>query len=207
MLRAVISGRRASQVALIRGEAGIRKTALLRNLLLLEATGELDEAFALASRLWDAVRAVGAVPIYRVIGPDLGRLAISVGVREVAIDVADALEAAYALEPQVKSLEGTALRARGIANADPDLLVRAVEAYGASPRVVDRAFAAEDAGRLLAANCRADRLSYICTKPSKFTNASARSGLSAEPMPSSGCSGYGADAPAPVNDRRPGGRR
>jgi DNA-binding CsgD family transcriptional regulator len=117
--------------------------------LLTEARGDTAGAFPALADEWDRNEAVGAVAHRRLVGPDLVRLALAAGAHERAQRVADAVEEAAALA-RVPSLDGAALRCRGLVAGDADLLLRAVEAYRRSPRVFERALACEDAAAALA---------------------------------------------------------
>ena len=55
------------------------------------------------------------------------------------------------------SLTGAALRCRGLAEDDAELLAAAVDAYARGPRPLELALAAEDAGRAMDRHGRADR--------------------------------------------------
>ena len=112
--------------------------------LLEEARGDTASALASLSRAWDDDSARGIADRRRGHGPDLVRLALAAGKRDQADAVAADVEQAARLGC-IPSLEGAALRCRGLIAGDPELLVRGVEAYRKSPRVFERALACEDA--------------------------------------------------------------
>jgi DNA-binding NarL/FixJ family response regulator len=124
--------------------------------VLLEATGDCQSAFQIYDGAFSVLRVGQCVPPYREIAPDLARVAVAVGRADVARQAAAELEAVAALEPAVASLQGTALRTRAMAEQDPDLMIQAVITYRSSPRPPEHAYAAEEAGLLLAAAGRRD---------------------------------------------------
>jgi DNA-binding CsgD family transcriptional regulator len=68
----------------------------------------------------------------------------------MASAIASRLEALATTNSKVASLAGIAGRARGLAEGDPDALLKALKSYRASPRVFEQARTAEDAAVLLA---------------------------------------------------------
>jgi DNA-binding CsgD family transcriptional regulator/TolA-binding protein len=117
--------------------------------LLLEAEGATGAAFATLAGCWDECAGFGLAVEYPVIGADLVRLALAAGEPARAGQVAAAV-AEVADRNQVASLAGAALRCRGLADDDPEVLRAAVDAYGRSPRPLELALAAEDAGAAFA---------------------------------------------------------
>jgi DNA-binding CsgD family transcriptional regulator len=123
--------------------------------LLFEARGDAAAALASLEEAWDFDAARGIVYRRRTLGPELARLGLAVGDRERADNVAAGLEAAAILTP-APSLEGAALRCRGLVNGDAEFLLRSVEAYRKGPLAFERASACEDAAVALS---RAGRIS------------------------------------------------
>ncbi len=80
-------------------------------------------------------------------GPQLVRLALRNGARELAEVAARAIDSLAGQNPGVASLAGAAAHAEGLLHGDRATLRRAVEAYRSSPRLLARAAALEDAGR------------------------------------------------------------
>jgi DNA-binding CsgD family transcriptional regulator len=117
--------------------------------LLDEIRGDVMGALARLSAASDFDDARGIYNRIRVIGPELTRLAVSTGRRDLAERVAAALDAASELAP-VPSLQATALRCRGLIDQDADLLRQSVEAYRVGPRRFDLALACEDAAGAVA---------------------------------------------------------
>jgi DNA-binding CsgD family transcriptional regulator len=87
---------------------------------------------------------------YRCLAPDLVRLALAVGHREVAAEVASTVAAAVALAPEVPTVRSLALRCRGLVNGEVEPMVEAVALARRAPLLVEHAGACEDAARLLA---------------------------------------------------------
>jgi DNA-binding CsgD family transcriptional regulator len=124
--------------------------------LTLEADGRPADAFAALAQACDECAAIGAMIEYRVLGPDLVRLALAVGdtrrARDVSVSVAE-----LAARNDVPSLTGAALRCRGLLDDDADTLQAAASAYSHSPRRLELALAAEDAGAAFARRGLLDR--------------------------------------------------
>jgi DNA-binding CsgD family transcriptional regulator/tetratricopeptide (TPR) repeat protein len=116
---------------------------------LAEARGESRRAFEILSSALDRDERREDRYWHRHLAPPLVRLAMDLGDTALARRVAGAVEAGANLTPDVDSLRATALRVRGIAERDPDLMVEAVEVSRRSPRVVDAAGTAEDAATVL----------------------------------------------------------
>jgi DNA-binding CsgD family transcriptional regulator len=117
--------------------------------LLLEAAGRPDQALEHLSAAWDGCERAALQAELPVLGPDLARLAVRVGRdREGgrARQAAAALEGLAARNPFVPWVAGAALRARGVADDDLEVLLRAVGVYRGGPRPLERAQACEDAG-------------------------------------------------------------
>ena len=112
--------------------------------LLLEADGETAEALTMLSAAWDHCARGGLALEYPVIGPDLVRLALAAGDRGRAADVVAAV-GEVAAGNDVGSLAGAALRCRGLAHGDAEILLAAVDTYAASPRPLELALTCEEA--------------------------------------------------------------
>jgi DNA-binding CsgD family transcriptional regulator len=113
--------------------------------LILEADGQPGQAYTVLAGCWDRCAQLGHALEYRVLGPDLIRLALASGDAEQAQAVAAAV-AGLAEQNQVPSLTGVALRCQGLANDDPETLAAAVHACQPGPRPLELAGACEDAG-------------------------------------------------------------
>jgi hypothetical protein len=121
--------------------------------LLSEARGNTGQARVLLEEAWELATPLRFCLSYRLLGPDLVRLAIAVGDRERAAAVADEV-ADGATRSRIPSAAGAALRCRGLADDDPAVLLAAVQTYRQVSQTVELPLACEDAG---AALCRAGR--------------------------------------------------
>jgi DNA-binding CsgD family transcriptional regulator len=119
--------------------------ALWARALLLEAGGNVADAFATLDGCWDLCARSGLAIEYPALGPDLVRLALAAGEEDRAAQVAAAV-AGVAARNDVPSLAGAALRCRGLVERDPTVLRSAVDAYAQGPRPLELALTAEDAG-------------------------------------------------------------
>jgi DNA-binding NarL/FixJ family response regulator len=117
--------------------------------LLCDAQGDRVGALALLRVGADRFEAMGMTTSLLRIGPDLIRLALPAGDRDTAERIAQRCEAGTP-QAATSTARGTVLRCRGLVDADPTVLVEAVEALRASPRPIERAAAMEDAAYALA---------------------------------------------------------
>ncbi|MBO0810546.1 MAG: hypothetical protein J2P23_00710 [Microlunatus sp.] len=146
---ALTSAQEAVDVFVATGLRYRSQWALWARALALEAGGRPADAYAALAEVWDQCAGIGFVIDYRVLGPDLVRLALAQGDHQRAADVAAAVTR-LAEDNDVPSLTGAALRCRGLADSDVGTLIAAAEAYAHSPRRFDLAQACEDAGTALA---------------------------------------------------------
>ena len=124
--------------------------------LILEADGQAGQAYAVLAGCWDWCAGLGHALEYRMLGPDLIRLAHAGGDAERAREVAAAV-AGLAGRNEVPSLAGVALRCRGLADDDAETLAAAVQAYQPGTRPLELAGACEDAGAAFARQGDPDR--------------------------------------------------
>jgi DNA-binding CsgD family transcriptional regulator len=124
--------------------------------LILEADGQAGQAYAVLAGCWDWCARQGLALEYRALGPDLIRLALAGGDRERA-RAAVAAVAGLAGRNQVPSLAAAALRCRGLADDDAEMLAAAVQAYQPGIRPLELAGACEDAGAAYARQGDPDR--------------------------------------------------
>jgi DNA-binding CsgD family transcriptional regulator len=124
--------------------------------LVLEAGGNLPAAATLLGFEWDAIAGMRYFLSWRSTAPDLVRLCLATDQDQRAEQVARDAEHGASRAVGIHSAEATARRCRGLVDEDPEALVEAVALYRKSPRIVDTAFALEDAGRVLAAIGRRD---------------------------------------------------
>ncbi len=93
---------------------------------------------------------------HRFLAPDLVRLALALGRRDVATEVADSVTAGVDLSPEVSTVRSLALRCRGLVDGEVEPLVEAAALARRTPLLVERAGACEDAAGLLAQGGRRD---------------------------------------------------
>ena len=125
--------------------------------LLLEARGEIAEAFSTLAGCWDQCAAEGLALDYRMLGADLVRLALAREEQGRARDVAAAVTELADENQEVSSLAGAALRCRGLAEDDAEVLHSAVRAYARGSRPLELALASEEAGTAFARQGGRDR--------------------------------------------------
>lgn len=114
-----------------------------------EARGDADTALAVLRAVWQGHAAYGICSERRLLGPDYVRLCLQAGERDEAGQIAAAVQEAADLNGS-GSARVAALRCRGLADADVDLLLEAVEVSRDAPRRLDHAMACEEAAGLLA---------------------------------------------------------
>jgi DNA-binding NarL/FixJ family response regulator len=148
---AISAASRHSQAS---GEFGANRLLWVKGLHQ-EALGRPLQALALLEEAWGTTAAAGFLPHQLIIGPDLVRVAMAVGDRERAGDVAGSVQRASE-RTGVPSAVATGDRCRGLVEADEGRLRAAVASLRASRRRVDLAFACEEAAACLARLGRVD---------------------------------------------------
>lgn len=123
--------------------------------MLLEAEGDPAQARSVLDGVWNVYGMVGYHHAHRWLAPDLVRLTLDAGDADRAESIVADLED-LATRARVHTVEGVALRCRGLLENDPQLLVASVEAYRRGPRPFERALACEDAAIALARDGRVD---------------------------------------------------
>jgi len=113
------------------------------------AEGDRHRAFDLLLRCWRADAARDSRFYHRCLAPDLVRLALALGERDVAAEAADTVEAGVHLAPEVPTVRSLALRCRGLLDRDAEPLVEAAALARRSPLLVEHAGACEDAASVL----------------------------------------------------------
>jgi DNA-binding CsgD family transcriptional regulator len=128
------------------------------------AEGNDQAAFDLLQRCWrfDAARASRFY--HRWLAPDLVRLALQLGHRDVATEVADTVTAGVALAPAVPTVQSLALRCRGMVDDDLEPLLQAVALTRQAPLLLDHAGTCEDAARLLTRTGRPEESAALLTE-------------------------------------------
>jgi DNA-binding CsgD family transcriptional regulator/tetratricopeptide (TPR) repeat protein len=126
------------------------ETVAVAAALLAETTGDDRRALDLLRRFWMLDRNRQIHYYDRSIAPNLVRLALRLGLDDLAQDVTTLAEQGAARCPDVPSVRAAALRCRGHLEQSTDLMMHAVEESRAGERVLDHAAACEDAAALIA---------------------------------------------------------
>jgi DNA-binding CsgD family transcriptional regulator len=116
--------------------------------LVLEAHHGRPAALSILAECWDDCLAGGLLVDLPIVGPDLVRLAVAGGEVARARQVCRVVAEVAAMNG-VPSISGAALRCRGLADDDPELLLAAADAYARGPRVLDTALVREETGHAL----------------------------------------------------------
>ena len=128
---------------------------LLARAQLLDADGDPDAARMLLGVVWDQTANLRGLIQWRNVAPELVRLARATGEVEIAASVASDVASLAARSPSA-SARVAADRVRGLADADGDVLLGAVERSRGLPRVVDAAGLCEEAALQLLAEGRGE---------------------------------------------------
>jgi DNA-binding CsgD family transcriptional regulator len=120
------------------------------------AEGDRQGAYDLLLRCWRFDAARENRYYHRCLAPDLVRLALALGHRDVAAEVASAVAAGVALAPEVPTVRSLALRCQGLVDGEAEPMIEAVALARRAPLLVEHAGACEDAARLLAHGGRRD---------------------------------------------------
>ncbi len=112
--------------------------------------GDRQGAYDLLLRCWRFDAARENRYYHRCLAPDLVRLGLALGHRDVAAEVAGAVAAGVALAPEVPTVRSLALRCQGLVDGEVEPMIEAVALARRAPLLVEHAGACEDAARLLA---------------------------------------------------------
>jgi DNA-binding CsgD family transcriptional regulator len=128
------------------------------------AQGGRQDAYDLLLRCWrfDATRENRFY--HRWLAPDLVRLALALGHRDVASEVVETVAAGVALAPEVPTVRSLALRCRGLVDGEVEPLLEAVAFARQAPLLLDHAGACEDAAKLLAQAGRRNEAAALLTE-------------------------------------------
>jgi DNA-binding CsgD family transcriptional regulator/tetratricopeptide (TPR) repeat protein len=118
------------------------------------AEGDRQGAYDMLLRCWRVDAARDNRFYHRWLAPDLVRLALALGHRDVAGEVADTVAAGVELAPEVPTVRSMALRCRGLVDDAVEPLLEAVALARQTPLLLEHAGACEDAAGLLS---RAER--------------------------------------------------
>ena len=121
-----------------------------------EAEGDEQGAYDVLLRCWRFQAARDDRFYDRCVAPDLVRLALALGDRDIAAEVASTVVAGVALAPDVPTVRSVALRYQGLVEGDVERLIEAVAVARETPLMVEHTGACEGAARLLARSGRRD---------------------------------------------------
>ena len=128
------------------------------------AEGDHQGAYDLLLRCWRFDVARESRFYHRCLAPDLVRLALAQGHRDVAADVAGVVAEGAALAPDVPTVRSLALRCQGLVDGEVEVMVEAVALARRAPLLVEHAGACEDAAKLLAQAGRRDESAALLTE-------------------------------------------
>jgi DNA-binding CsgD family transcriptional regulator len=128
------------------------------------AEGDRQGAYDVLLRCWRVDAARDCRFYHRCLAPDLVRLALALGHRDVAAEVADTVAAGVAVAPDVPTVRSLALRCRGLVDGEVEPLLEAVAFARRAPHLVDHAGACEDAAGLLGQAERRDEAAALLTE-------------------------------------------
>jgi DNA-binding CsgD family transcriptional regulator/tetratricopeptide (TPR) repeat protein len=128
------------------------------------AEGDRQDAYDLLLRCWRFDAARGCRFYHRHLAPDLVRLALELGHRDVAAEVASTVAAGAALAPEVPTVRSLALRCQGLVDGEAGPVIEAVALARRAPLLVDHAGACEDAAGLLAHGGRREEAAALLTE-------------------------------------------
>ena len=118
------------------------------------AEGDRQGAYDLLLRCWRFDAARENRFYHRCLAPDLVRLALALGHRDVAAEVAGTVTAGVGLAPKVPTVRSLALRCQGLVDGEVEPIIEAVTLARQAPLLVEHTGACEDAARLLAQDGR-----------------------------------------------------
>ncbi len=131
----------------------------------LEAQGDGAAALDALTLVWSATENMRYLfGSWRAIWPDLARLAVSGGRQSLADEVAAAADEGARLAGGIASVDAAALRINGHVQRDPDALAGASDLYETTPRPMERAMAADDAGLALMEHGQTQRATAFLTR-------------------------------------------
>jgi DNA-binding CsgD family transcriptional regulator len=125
------------------------------------AEGDRQGAYDLLLRCWRFDAARECRFYHRHLAPDLVRLALALGHRDVAAEVASTVAAGVALAPEVPTVYSLALRCQGLVDGEAEPVIEAVAQARRAPLLIEHAGACEDAARLLARGGRRDEAAAL----------------------------------------------
>jgi DNA-binding CsgD family transcriptional regulator len=128
------------------------------------ADGDQQGAYDVLLRCWRSDAATENRFYHRRLAPDLVRLSLTLGHRDVAVEVASAVAAGAALASDVPTVRSVALRCQGLVDGEIEPMIEAVALARRVPFLVEHAGACEDAATLLAQAGRQDEATAMLTE-------------------------------------------
>jgi DNA-binding CsgD family transcriptional regulator len=128
------------------------------------AEGDRQGAYDLLLRCWRFDTTRENRFYHRALAPDLVRLALALGHRDIAAEVAEAVAAGVALAPEVPTVRSLALRCQALVDGDVEPMIEAVALARKTPLLIEHAGACEDAAGLLARIGRRDEATALLTE-------------------------------------------
>jgi DNA-binding CsgD family transcriptional regulator/tetratricopeptide (TPR) repeat protein len=125
------------------------------------AGGDRQGAHDMLLRCWRVDAARDCRFYQRWLAPDLVALALELGHRDTAAEVAGTVAEAAALAPEVPTVRSLALRCRGLLDGEVEPLIEAVAFARRAPLLIEHAGACEDAATLLARDGRRDEAAAL----------------------------------------------
>jgi DNA-binding CsgD family transcriptional regulator/tetratricopeptide (TPR) repeat protein len=125
------------------------------------AEGDRQGAYDLLLRCWRFDAARECRFYHRHLAPDLVRLALELGHRDVAAEVASTVATGVALAPEVPTVRSLALRCQGLVDGEAEPVTEAVAQARRAPLLIEHAGACEDAARLLARGGQRDEAAAL----------------------------------------------
>jgi DNA-binding CsgD family transcriptional regulator len=113
------------------------------------AEGDDQAAYDLLLRCWQFDTARTSRFYHRWLAPDLVRLALELGHRDIAAEVAGTVSEGVARAPAVPTVHSLALRCRGLVDDDLEPMLQALALARQAPLLIEHTGACEDAARLL----------------------------------------------------------
>ncbi len=131
---------------------------------LMAVDGDQVGAYEILLRRWREDAATENRFYQRCLAPDLVRLALALGHRELGAEVAESVAAGAFLAPDVPTVRSLALRCRGLVDVDPDAMLEAVAIVRRVPHLVEHGGTCEDAASVLAGHGRVDEAAALLTE-------------------------------------------
>ena len=138
------------------------------------AEGDAEGAYDVLVRCWRFEAAREDRFYHRWLAPDLVRLALALGHRDVAAEVAGAVAAGAALAQDVPTVNSLALRCQGLVDGLVEPLLEAVALARRVPHLIEHTGACEDAATLMARDGRRDEAAALLAEAlERFEDAGA----------------------------------